>query len=144
MSELRDLPANLVVTTGPGTDPACFGPQQANVLLAAYLPHTLLLPSCALVVSQGGAGIMFCALANGLPQLMLPQGADQFLNADACTSAGAALALTAKELTADAVGAAASRLLVEPHFATAAAVVVRAEIGSRPDAGAVLAELLSE
>jgi hypothetical protein len=61
---LRELPLNLVVTSGPGTDPARFGAQPS---------HTLLLPQCRLVVSHGGAGIMFSALAHGLPQLILPQ-----------------------------------------------------------------------
>jgi UDP:flavonoid glycosyltransferase YjiC (YdhE family) len=140
---LRDLPVNLVVTTGPGTDPARFGPQPGNVLIAPYLPHTLLLPSCALVVSQGGAGIMFGALAHGLPQVMLPQGADQFLNAELCTSAGVALALGGEELTAASVAGAAERLLTEPRFA-AAARRVRAEIESMPDADAVLAGLLAD
>jgi EryCIII-like glycosyltransferase len=76
---LRSLEANLVVTTGPDSDPTRFGPQPAHVVIESYLPHALLLPRCRLVVSQGGAGIMLGALAHGLPQLMLPQGADQFL-----------------------------------------------------------------
>ena len=46
-------------------------------------------------------GIMFGALANGLPQLLLPQGADQFANADACRDAGVALTLAPDEVTAD-------------------------------------------
>jgi UDP:flavonoid glycosyltransferase YjiC (YdhE family)/quercetin dioxygenase-like cupin family protein len=77
---LRELPANLVVTVGPGVDPDRFGPQPPHVLVERYLPHALLLPRCDLVVSQGGAGILFGALAHGLPQLVLPQGADQFAN----------------------------------------------------------------
>ena len=93
LSGLRDLPVNVVATCGPGIDPAAFGPQPPHVLIAPYLPHALLLPRCDLVVSQGGAGIMLGALMHGIPQLMLPQGADQFINADACTRAGAALAV---------------------------------------------------
>ncbi|MDF2979057.1 MAG: putative glycosyltransferase [Actinomycetospora sp.] len=139
---LRDLPANLVVTSGPGTDPAWFGPQPPHVLIAPYLPHTLLLPSCSLVVSQGGAGIVLGALAHGLPQLVLPQGADQFVNAEVCTAAGAALAIPADEFTPAAVAAAAQRLLAEPSF-TVAAAGVRAEIEAMPDADRVLAALVS-
>lgn len=30
---LRELPLNLVVTSGPGTDPARFGPQPPHVLI---------------------------------------------------------------------------------------------------------------
>lgn len=118
---LRELPANLVVTSGPGTDPARFGPQPAHVLIEPYLPHTLLLPRCHLVVSQGGAGIMFGALGHGLAQLVLPQGADQFMNADACRDAGAALSLAAEEVSA--------------------AGAVRAEIEAMPSPDEVLAAL---
>lgn len=140
---LRDLPLNLVVTCGPGVPPARFGPQPAHVLIAPYLPHALLLPRCRLVVSQGGAGIALGALSHGLPQLMLPQGADQFINAAACTRAGAALALPPPEFTAASVEAAARRLLGEPGFARAAAGLGEA-IRAMPHADRVLAALTRE
>ncbi len=137
---LRELPANLVVTAGPGADPDRFGEQPEHVVIEQYLPHSLLLPRCDLVVSQGGSGIMFGALANGLPQLVLPQGADQHMNADACRRAGAALAMGAEDVTAAAVAAAATRLLDEPGFRTAARSV-QAEIAAMPDADEVVARL---
>ena len=43
-----------------------------------------------LVVHHGGSGTMLGALAHGLPQLRRPQGADQFLNAEALLPTGAA------------------------------------------------------
>jgi UDP:flavonoid glycosyltransferase YjiC (YdhE family) len=107
------------------------------MLLEPYIPHTVLLPRCSLVVSHGGAGIMLGALAHGLPQLILPQGADQFMNAAACQNARVALALTPDEFSADAV-AAATRLITEPEF-DAAAGGIRAEIGAMPTAADVLA-----
>lgn len=140
---LRELPLNLVVTTGPGTDPALFGPQPPNVLLEPYIPHTLLLPLCDLVVSHGGAGIMLGALAHGLPQLILPQGADQFLNAAACQAAGVALALVPDEFSVAAVAAAAERLITEPAF-TLAAGRVQLEIDAMPTAASVVADLLTD
>ena len=140
---LRDLPVNLVVTTGPGVDPARFAPQPPHVLMAPYLPHALLLPRCRLVVSQGGAGILFGALAHGLPQLVLPQGADQTLNGDACREAGAGLTLAPAEVTPDTVRAAATRLLAEPGFA-AAARGVQEEIAAMPTASSVVAALAAE
>jgi UDP:flavonoid glycosyltransferase YjiC (YdhE family) len=137
---LRELPLNLVVTTGPGTDPARFGPQPPHVLVAPYISHSLLLPRCRLVVSHGGAGIMFSALAHGLPQLILPQGADQFLNATAGQAAGVALALTPDQFSAGAVAAAAERLITEPGFDVAASGV-RAEIDAMPSPADVLASV---
>jgi UDP:flavonoid glycosyltransferase YjiC (YdhE family) len=140
---LRQLPLNLVVTSGPGTDSARFGTQPSHVLIEPYIPHSLLLPHCQLVVSHGGAGIMLSALAHGLPQLILPQGADQFMNATTCQSAGAALALRPDELSAEAVAAAAERLLTDAAFRHAAAGI-RAEIDAMPSAAEVLAVLTAQ
>lgn len=140
MAGLRGLPFNLVVTTGPDADPARFGAQPAHVLIERYLPHASLLPRCSLVVSHAGAGVMFGALRHGLPQLLVPQGADQFVNADACRQAGAALSLAPDAVSAEAIEIGAKRLLAEPEFA-AAARAVRTEIEAMPDADAVLALL---
>jgi UDP:flavonoid glycosyltransferase YjiC (YdhE family) len=140
---LCELPMNLVVTSGPGTEPSQFGPQPLHMLIEPYIPHTLLLPRCHLVVSQGGAGIMLSALAHGLPQLILPQGADQFLNATTCQSAGAALTLADEDFSADAVAIAAKRLITEPRFQIAARGI-QAEIDAMPRAADVLAALTAQ
>jgi UDP:flavonoid glycosyltransferase YjiC (YdhE family) len=137
---LASLDANLIVTIGPDEDPLRFGPQPAHVCIEPYLPHTLLLPRCDLVVSHGGAGVMLGALAQGIAQLIIPQGADQFLNADACTRSGAALTLPAGEANARTIDGAARHLLDEPRFAMAARAV-RAEIAAMPDAREVLKQL---
>ena len=104
-----------------------------------YVPHELLLPRCDLLVDHGGAGVLLSGLGHGLPQLLLPQGIDQFGNAESARKAGAALALT--EVTAEAVAAAAQRLLDEPGFA-AAARAVQAEIGAMPSADETVATVL--
>ncbi|MEV4508790.1 glycosyltransferase [Dactylosporangium sp. NPDC049525] len=142
IAALSALPVNVVATVGPDVDPTGFGRQPAHVLLAPYLPHTLLLPRCAAVVSQGGAGIMFGAFTHGLPQLVLPQGGDQFMNAEAIEQAGAGLALHPAEVTGSAIADRVTRLLEEPSFTTAAATV-RAELVAMPDAATVLADLTS-
>ncbi|QJY46588.1 glycosyltransferase [Pseudonocardia broussonetiae] len=133
---LLRLPVNVVVTTGPGTDPSVLGPQPPQVLARPYLPHALLLPRCRLVVSQGGAGILLGAAAHGLPQLVLPQGADQPGNAAALAGAGAGLVLGPGAVTPAAVAAAAARLLAGPGFA-AAADGLRREIAAMPGPDAV-------
>ncbi len=138
---LRDLPANLIVTTGPDGDPDAFGAQPAHVVVARYLPHSLLLPRCDLVVSHAGAGSMFGSLSHGLPQLALPQGADQHMNAEALARSGAGLVLDGVDVTASGVATAARRLLDEPAFSDAAAAVA-AEMAAMPEADAVLNRLL--
>ena len=131
LAGLRILPVNVVVTVGPGIDPAGLGRQPANVVVERYLPHTLLLPRCDLVVSHGGAGILLGALTHGLPQLVLPQSADQFGNAAAVRAAGAALVLGPDELSAAAVTTAATQLLDRPQFRNRARALA-AEIDAMP------------
>jgi UDP:flavonoid glycosyltransferase YjiC (YdhE family) len=142
LAGLRDLPVNVVVAAGPEADADAFGPQPAHVVIVPYVPHALLLPRCRVVMSQGGAGVMFGALAHGLAQLVIPQGAEQFLNAEAGQRAGASLTLLPDEVTPAAVRAAVARLLDDPTI-TAAAAAVRTEIERMPTADAALASLVA-
>ena len=136
------LPVNVVVTTGPGLDPAVLGTLPGNVLAVPFLPQAVVLPHCRAVVSHAGAGTMLGALVHGLPQLCLPQGTDQPANTAALLPSGAALALSPDETTADAVAAALERLLDERSFRAAAEAVQR-EIAAMPDADTVLAALVA-
>lgn len=134
-------PVNLVVTTGPGFDPALLGPLPPAVRTVPFLPQAAVLPHCRAVVSHAGAGTMLGALCHGLPQLCLPQGTDQPSNTAALLPTGAALALQPDEIGSDAVAKALGRLLNEPSFQQAANRL-RAEIEHMPTAEAVLGELL--
>jgi UDP:flavonoid glycosyltransferase YjiC (YdhE family) len=136
------LPVNLVVTTGPGFDPAVLGPMSPAVLIAAFLPQAAVLPQCRVVVSHAGAGTMLGALCHGVPQLCLPQGTDQPFNTAALLPTGAGLALQPDEITADAVAEAVGRLLDEPTFQQAA-LRLRTEINSMPGAAVVLEKVLA-
>lgn len=113
---LAQLDVRLLVTVGPQTDPAALGDQPAHVRVERYVPQVALLPLCDVVVSHAGSGTAVSALEHGLPQLCLPQGADQFLNAAAIASAGAGLSLAPGEATAEAVRDAVSRLLADGAF----------------------------
>ncbi len=90
---LRDLSVRVVVTVGPRGEPDALGPQPDNVHVARYIPQTQLLGHCSLVVSHAGSGTFLAALAAELPQVCIPQAADQFFNAAACAKAGAGIAL---------------------------------------------------
>jgi UDP:flavonoid glycosyltransferase YjiC (YdhE family) len=73
------------------------------------------------------------ALAYGLPQLILPQGADHFINSAALQQAGAGLAVPPDCLTASAVADAAKRLLTDDEF-TIVATKIQSEIASADEA----------
>jgi UDP:flavonoid glycosyltransferase YjiC (YdhE family) len=137
---VRALPVDLVVTLGPGNDPAALGEQPPNVQVAEYIPQADLLPRCTAVVSHAGSGTFLAALAQGLPQLVLPQAADQFLNAAAAVRAGVAREVPLGEITAERVRGELEQVLHDPAIA-AAASAMSAEIAAMPSAGDVADEL---
>ncbi len=143
LAALGELDVRVLVIVGPQADPATLGTQPAHVRVERYVPQSLVLPYCAAVVSHAGSGTVLATLALGLPQLCLPQGADQFLNAAAVASAGAGVSLMPGEATADAIGDALACLLGDASF-RAAAGLVSASIAAMPspdDVAAVLETL---
>jgi MGT family glycosyltransferase len=78
---LRDAPVNLIVTLGRDGDPADFGSQPENVHVERYIPQSLLLPHCDVMVMHGGSNSLLAALDAGLPMVVVPLIADQFFNA---------------------------------------------------------------
>ncbi len=128
---LRDEPVNLVVTVGPENDPDAFGEQPDNVHLERYIPHSLLLPHCALVIGHGGAGTMLGALGSGLPLLTIPQGADQYINADVCARRGVGRTLLTRDVTPQTVRAEVRRLMDDLAYVRSAREV-QTEIAAMP------------
>jgi UDP:flavonoid glycosyltransferase YjiC (YdhE family) len=128
---LSRLDADVLVTVGPEGDPARLGELPPSVHLERFVPQDALLSHVDLVVHHGGSGTMFGALAVGRPQLLLPQGADQGIDAEVLAGSGAGLALSPAEITPDAVEAAARTLVTEPAF-RAAAGRLRREIAAMP------------
>ena len=100
---VRDEDIALIVTVGRHNDPATLGPQPDNVLVHQYIPQGVLLPRCDAVITHGGSGTTLGALAFGVPLLLLPQGADQYSNAERVVAAGAGRQLLKDDLSVDAV-----------------------------------------
>jgi UDP:flavonoid glycosyltransferase YjiC (YdhE family) len=116
LAALRELPANLVATVGGDIDPAEFGPQPAHVFVEQYIPQSLVLPHCDVVVSHAGSGSVLGALAHGVPSVLIPLGADQPQNANRCEQLGVALVLDALEVTPSGVQNAVSSVLDDPAY----------------------------
>jgi UDP:flavonoid glycosyltransferase YjiC (YdhE family) len=131
LDALADLDCNLIATIGHDNDPGALGPLPANATVEQYIAQSLLLPWCALTVGHGGSGSVLGALAEGLPMLLLPQGADQFENAARCRELGVARVLMPDELTVEAVRSAAIAVLEEPSY-TDRAHDLASEIAAMP------------
>jgi len=115
---LSDDNVQLIVTVGPSGNPAALGPVPASVRVERYIPHTMLFPRCQVVIDHGGRGTMMNAIRHGIPQLMLPQGADQFANAEICEREGIARALMPDAVTPDAVRSAVRALIDDEAMRT--------------------------
>lgn len=102
-----------------------------RVRVEAFVPQADLLDQFALVVHHGGSGTTLGTAGAGVPQLFLPQGADQFANAAAVSAVGAGRALLDREVSADAVEDVA-RTLLTAGSAQEAARVLAAEIAAMP------------
>lgn len=140
LAGLAGLGANVLVATGPRVDPAQLTPVPAGVRVEQWVPQAGVLDAADLVVHHGGAGTTLGAAAAGVPQLLLPQGADQFGNADMIAAFGAGGQLSPAEATADRIAAEATILLEdEPIRATARRLA--GEIAEMPSADAVAARL---
>jgi UDP:flavonoid glycosyltransferase YjiC (YdhE family) len=114
------LGARILVTVGFDGDPDALGPQPEHVGVERWVRQTDVLPLCTAVVSHAGSGTFLGALSHGLPQLCLPQAADQFRNSKAAAKTGCGLVLQPDEITPEAVTTAVGRILNEDSFGRAA------------------------
>ena len=136
---LAVLDADVLVALGSASGDA-LGPLPDNVHVEGFVDQAAVLASACLVVHHGGSGTVLGALAAGTPQLLLPKGADQFLNADLMAAAGLAAVLEPAKATPDAV-ATMSKLALEEH--RPAADAARRELAAMPAPAAVLDQLVA-
>ncbi len=113
----------VVCTVGPDQEPEHVVPcPPPNMHVARYIPHTLLYPRCAAIISHGGFSTVIGALCAGIPMVNVPHGSDQPGNADRTAELGAGLVLAMEDLDPDRIRAAVTQVLHEPGFRAAAGV----------------------
>ncbi len=113
---LRDEDLNLIVALGTDRDASEFGPQPENVHFVPFIPHSLVLPHCDLMISHAGYGGTMACLLNGVPAVMLPVFGDQFRNAHRFASLGAGIALNPAQRTPGNVRDAVLAILHDPRY----------------------------
>ena len=129
------------MTVGPEGEPAALGDVPNNVHIERFVAQSAVLPLVDLIVHHGGTGTVLAALEVGLPQLLLPQGADQFFNAQILTEASAARTLTNDAQQPGTITEAVQALLGESPEREAAARV-RDEIAAMPSPAEVVPALV--
>ena len=136
------LPVRILVTVGADGDPDALGPQPDHVHVERWVDQPRVLRHCDVVVSHAGSGTFLGALAEGLPQLCLPQAADQFRNSDGARRAGVAVVLHPDESSPEAITSAVGTLLTDDSVRRRARGVA-GEIAAMPAPAAVVDVLVA-
>jgi UDP:flavonoid glycosyltransferase YjiC (YdhE family) len=130
LQDIGDVGITLAVTPN---DMEEIGLVPDEVDVRVDIPLNLLLPGHDVLVHHGGDGTGMTGLCHGIPQVVLPQIANQFPFGQRIQACGAGLTLAdeASQTSVSAIGAAIRTVLTGPGCRTAAAGL-GAEIGQMP------------
>ncbi|MFI0237794.1 macrolide family glycosyltransferase [Streptomyces sp. NPDC016845] len=113
-----DLPGrHVVLQIGKYTDPAELGAIPANVEVHSWVPQRAILEQADAFVTHAGMGGCGEGLRAGVPMIAVPQGAEQFMNADRLVELGVARRLDTADATAETLRTALDDLLTDPERA---------------------------
>ena len=104
IADLSALDVDVLVAVGPDGDPGLLGELPDQVHVERFVAQSRVLPLVDVMVHHGGTGSVLGALEAGLPQVILPQGADQFANAELLAAVGAGRAVLNDEQAPGAIG----------------------------------------
>jgi MGT family glycosyltransferase len=114
---LRDLAINLIVAVGRDRDSGAFGNQPPNVRIEGYIPHTLLLPHCHVVITHGGFSSVMACIEQGLPMVAMPlAGGDQRGNSARSAALGIARVISPGERKPALIREAVLDVLNDPNY----------------------------
>ncbi|MBZ6135656.1 MULTISPECIES: nucleotide disphospho-sugar-binding domain-containing protein [Streptomyces] len=136
---LAGLDVEVVLAVGPD-DRRKLGTLPGGVRVAENVPLHLFMETCDAIVHQGGTSTLLTAARHGLPQVMMPQTADNPFNAANFAGSGAGVTLDAAGADAGEIGAAVTRVLTEPAWRVAAEKL-REEMAEMPPPSAVVRSL---
>jgi UDP:flavonoid glycosyltransferase YjiC (YdhE family) len=136
LEAVAPLPIRLLLTLGGVLQPSAIN-SPPNVTVCEFIPHELLMPHMAAVVSHGGLSSITAALAAGVPLVCIAQGRDQPDNAKRVVASGVGRAVD-KGARPTEIAAAIEGLLTDPsildktnHFANVIAELGRGDVAAR-------------
>lgn len=113
-----DLPGwHVVLQIGRHTDPKELGVIPSNVEVHSWVPQLAILEQADAFVTHAGMGGSSEGLFTGVPMIAVPQGAEQFMNADRLVELGVARRLDTEDATPEALRSALSALVADPEVA---------------------------
>jgi len=126
ISAALDNDCNVVATTGPQGDPDEIDPHSPRVVVASWIPQDALLDRTTAVICHGGAGSTAGPLVRGVPLVVVPRGADQFLHAKRVEELGVGMMLPSDQQSKADIGGALASALSTPKYREAAQQVAQA------------------
>jgi len=135
---------HVVLQVGRHTDPAELGDVPDNIEIHAWVPQMAILRRADAFVTHAGMGGCGEGLVAGVPMIAVPQGAEQFANADRLVDLGVARRIDTADATPEALRTALLELVADPERARRSAelaAAAAAEGGSPRAADLIEAEL---
>ncbi|QUQ65456.1 nucleotide disphospho-sugar-binding domain-containing protein [Kutzneria sp. CA-103260] len=137
MASATKVDAEFVLLLGADPDTSALGELPDNVRVTGWIPLNSLLAVSDALVHHGGAGTTLTAACAGVPQLVIPHGADHFVNAHVAARRGVGLVCEPTAVTPDVLDT-----LLNSDQIRAAAAEVRAEIERMPTPAQIVPKLL--
>ena len=91
---VANLDARVLLTVGPAFDPGKLASVPSHVHVERWVDQIDVFAAADAVVCHGGSGTTLGALAAGVPMVLVPRFADQFLNTERVAHSGAGIAVT--------------------------------------------------
>jgi UDP:flavonoid glycosyltransferase YjiC (YdhE family) len=136
LEAVAPLPIRALLNLGGVLPPSAIT-SPPNVTVCEFVPHELLMPHMAAVVSHAGLSTVTAALAAGVPLVCIAQGRDQPDNAKRVVASGAGRAVDKGARPAE-IAAALEGVLADPsvldttrHFADVIAGLGRGDVAAR-------------
>jgi MGT family glycosyltransferase len=93
---LAPLHARLLLLTGTELSPEEVPDLGPGVAVRQYVPHQVVLPEAAVMITHGGMGTLMAAFAAGIPTVCVPLGRDQHVNAERAVELGTSVTLSSE------------------------------------------------
>lgn len=118
-----DSDRQVVLSVGKRTDIAALGAIPRNFIVQGFVPQLELLQRAALCVTHGGMNSVSEALYYGVPLVVIPQTADQYLVGQRIEQLGAGKTLRKTRVTAQRLRSMAEEVSVHPAYQQASTQV---------------------
>ncbi|MER7311703.1 MULTISPECIES: macrolide family glycosyltransferase [Streptomyces] len=132
---------HVVLQIGKYVDPGELGAIPSNVEVHSWVPQLAILEQADAFVTHAGMGGSGEGLYTGVPMIAVPQGAEQFMNADRLVELGVARRIDTADATPEALRTALRELTTDPEVARRSAAL---RAGARAEGGTARAADLIE